>query len=93
MLRMTRVVIVGLYAARTWLRNNDWRHREAFYGAMVRDAPTNPKVSEAAQARAGKGGRGEGEGEGLTCELGMWHVAKLRRAQAHASCSYTSCSG
>ncbi|EKX43179.1 hypothetical protein GUITHDRAFT_110906 [Guillardia theta CCMP2712] len=36
--------ITVAYGIRTLIRNRDWRHREAFYGAMIRDNPTNPKA-------------------------------------------------
>jgi len=39
-----RVLVVCAYAGRTWVRNYDWCHREAFYGAMIRACPTNPKA-------------------------------------------------
>jgi len=42
--RAVKAVVVGLYAIRVWVRNWDWRHREAFYGAMIRSFPDNPKA-------------------------------------------------
>jgi len=62
-----------LYGGRTWVRNEDWRTRNDFYSAMVRDSPQNPK------AHYGLGNIVVNDRNRR--DVGVWHLQEATRLQ------------